>query len=121
MRADGLDKLNSLDARGRFGYGGAFGRIALGYNRFGFYSKFCGIYSKKFYYGVPYISKMKFYRPTNPQTIPQQAWRAVFTDGFDAWQALDENTKDIYRARTKSRHMTGFNLFMSEYLNEHKL
>ena len=121
MRADGIDKAISMNARGRFGYGGGFGRIAFGYNRFGFYSKYSGIYSKKFYFGKPYISKMKFYRPTNPQTVPQQAWRAVFTDGFNAWQALTTEQKNVWRLRAKFKRMTGFNLFMSEYLNTHKI
>lgn len=121
MRVEGLDKLNSLDARGRFGYGGGFGRLSFGFNRFGFYSKFCGIYQKKYYYGVPYISKMKMYRPTNPRTAPQQNWRAVFNAGVNAWFALDAESKDIWRRRAKNLHMTGFNKFMSEYLQSHRL
>jgi hypothetical protein len=121
MRVGTLDKLLSLDARGRFGYGGGFGRIALGYNRFGFYSKFSGIYSKKYYYGVPYISKMKMYRPTNNRLENQQAWRAVFRDGFNVWKTFDENEKNKWRKRAKNLHMTGFNKFMSEYLQTHRL
>jgi hypothetical protein len=120
MRADGIDKAISMNARGSFGYGGGFGRIALGFNRFGFYSKYSGIYAKKFYFGKPYISKMKFYRPTNPQTETQQAWRAVFTAGHDAWTALDPETKEQWRFKALKLHMTGFNKFMSDYLNTHK-
>lgn len=121
MRADGLDKLLSMSAHGRFGYAGGFGRISFGYNRFGFYSKFCGIYQKKFYYGVPYISKQKFYRPTNPQTEAQQLWRDVFKAGRVAWASLDPETQEQWVYRARKLHMTGFNKFMSEYLNQHKL
>lgn len=120
MRVDGLDKGLSVDTRGAFGYGGGFGRIAFGHNRFGFYSKYSGIYQKHYRYGESYISKMKFYRPTNPQTETQQAWRSIFANGHIAWRALTNSEKDVYRLRAKYQRKTGFNIFMSEYLNENK-
>ena len=62
------------------------------------------------------LVKMGFYTPTNPQTEPQQAWRLIFSNGVDAWHLLNEEEKEGYRARAKDLNMTGFNLFMSEYL-----
>jgi len=116
MRTGTLGKLLSIDARGRFGYSGGFGRIAFGDTRLGFYNWYCGIYQKKYYYGKPFISRMKFYRPTNPQTETQQAWRALIQQGWDFYRALSDDQKLNYKVRSKNLHMTGPNLFMSEFL-----
>lgn len=116
MRAEGMKKLLSLDARGTFGRGGGFGRVALGYNFFGFYSEYSGIYQKKYYYGVPYISKMKFYRPTNPQTPAQQNWRAIFAYGWILWRDLTDEEREYYRIQGKKMHMGPANAFMKVYL-----
>lgn len=121
MRAEIVDNGEVLDIRGRFGRGGGFGRIAFAYNFFGFYSKYSGIYSKKYYFGTPYISKMKFYRPTNPQTEAQQAWRTVFANGKSAWSALEPEIKEQFRLKGQRRKMTGMNFFLSEYLKANRL
>jgi len=121
MRAEIVDEKYVIDIRGTLGRGGGFGRVAFGYNFFAFYSRYSGIYSKKYYYGTPYISKMKFYRPTNPQTELQQAWRAVFAEAKSAWSVLSDQTKEIYRLKGQKKKMTGMNLYISEYLNSHRL
>lgn len=118
MRADGIMKLYSLDSRGKFGRGGGFGRVTFSYNFFGFYSIFSGIYSKKYYFGEPYISKMKFYRPTNPRTERQQNWRAIFATGKTLWDSLSAEEKEYYRKRGRNEKMTGYNFFMSNYLKQ---
>jgi len=79
-----------------------------------------GIYQIRTRYGKQVQVKEVFYTPTNPQTEAQQAWRAVFSAGVSAWQALGEEAKDVYRDLAKYFNLTGFNLFMAEYLNEHK-
>jgi len=112
-------RLNSLSVTKKFGRGGGFGKICFGYNFFGFYSIFSGIYQKKYYYGKPYISKSKFYRPTNPRTTAQQAWRAVFSASWVAWRALDSDTQEIYKKKGALKKMGGANLFISEYLKAH--
>ena len=111
-----MQKGYSFDARGKFGYSGAFGRIAFGYNRFGFYHFLAGIYSKKYYYGKPYISKMKFYRPTNPRTTAQQNWRAICAYFVTIWQAFDISIKNNFKKRAPDKRMSGYNLFLSEAL-----
>jgi len=115
-----MGKLLSLDARGKFGYSGGLGRIALGYTRLGFYNWYCGIYQKKYYFGKPYISRMKFYRPTNNQMETQQLWRGVLADGIIAWRALTSEQKKSFNKRAIGKTMSGYNLFLSEYLNSHK-
>ena len=116
MRADGLLKMYSLDARGKFGRGGGFGRISFGYNYFGFYSIFSGIYQKKYYYGEPYISKSKFYRPTNPQTLKQQNWRYVNAYGVYLWQNFDSETKIFWNENGRIKKMSGYNAWLSYWL-----
>lgn len=116
MRTGGMGKLLSMDARGKFGWSGGFGRIAFGYTRFGFYSWYAGIYQKKYYFGKPYISRMKFYRPTNPQTVKQQNWRAVHAYAVALWQAFETSVKTAYNKRAQRKKMSGYNLWLSEYL-----
>ena len=116
-----MGKLLSLDARGKFGYSGGFGRIAFGYTRLGWYSWYCGIYSKHYYYGKPFISRMKFYLPKNNQMEQQQLWRGVLASAVLAWKALDSETKISWNKRVQGRCMSGYNLFISEYLKSHKL
>lgn len=64
-------------------------------------------------------SKMAYVIPTNPRTELQQANRAKFANAVSAWQVLDESTKAKYHRRATSLHMSGYNLFISEYLNTH--
>lgn len=59
--------------------------------------------------------KMKFYRPTNPQTVPQQANRQKFADAMTAWGALSSGEKAVYNERAKKRQMFGWGLFIREY------
>lgn len=120
MHVGNMGKLLSLDARGSFGYSGGFGRIAFGYTRLGFYNWYCGIYQKKYYFGKPYISRMKFYRPTNPQTARQQLWRSVVASGWEEWATYDIEQKNQWKLRGRNRRITGANMFMSEWLKSHK-
>ncbi len=149
MLLNNLEKLYSIDSRGTFGYGGGFGRIVFSYNRFGFFTKFAGIYSRKkirlgytsgfgkiiFAYNswgnFPHyraqflashekegfaVSRMRFYRPTNPRTVKQQNWRAVCAYVWTIWATFDPETKEQYRLQGSIRGITGANLFMSEFL-----
>lgn len=75
-----------------------------------------GIYQVRTRWGGLVQVKEKFYVPTNPQTELQQYYRAIFAAGVLAWQGLSEPERDTYRERSKGLEMTGFNLFMSEYL-----
>ena len=120
MRCGNMGKLLSLDARGRFGYSGGFGRVAFGYTRLGFYNWYCGIYQKRYYYGEPYISKSKFYSSTGGNTERQQYMRGLITTGWAEWATFDAETKLAWRQRGAKRHITGPNCFMSEWLNQNK-
>lgn len=60
-----------------------------------------------------------FYRPSNPRTTAQQAQRAKMTAGVSAWHALDSYSQSWYNKRAEKKSMTGFNLFLSDYLLTH--
>jgi hypothetical protein len=116
MHTGAMGKVYSIDARGKFGFSGGFGRIAFGYNRLGFYNWYCGIYMKKYLWGKPYISRGKFWRPTNTRMLGQQNWRYTFKYAMDLWKNLDTETKNIYIERAKPLHLIGYNLFVKEFL-----
>jgi len=59
--------------------------------------------------------KMKFYAPTNPRSIAQQANRQKFTDAMTAWQALTAAERKMYNDRAKRRSMFGWGLYIREY------
>jgi hypothetical protein len=120
MHTGPMGKCLSGDARGKFGYSGGLGRLMLGYNRLGFYNWYCGIYQKKYLWGKPYISRQKFYRPTNNQKEKQQIWRGVFRDGKTQYDLLTTEQKIEYKKRGAVQQITGYNLFMSEWLYSHK-
>ena len=59
--------------------------------------------------------KMKFYRPYNPQTVPQEANRTKFATAMSSWMALTAEQKNAYNIRAKKRRMFGWGLFIREY------
>lgn len=65
------------------------------------------------------LVKCQFYEPTNPKTEAQMSWRGIFSDGVLAWQNLSESAKNVYREKVKILDLSGFNLFMREYLLAH--
>jgi len=70
--------------------------------------------------GPPHTIKKENYWPDNPQTVDQQAWRAIHADGVHAWQALTNEQKAKLDEEAAELNMSGFNLSVSRYLNSHK-
>ena len=60
--------------------------------------------------------RKRFYVPTNPQTVPQQANRTKFANAVSAWQILNAGQKEAYRIKSSGKHMSGYNLFIREFL-----
>jgi hypothetical protein len=60
--------------------------------------------------------RMKFYKPTNPNTPAQQHWREKFAQSILAWRALTDDQKKEYNRIAGSLHMSGYNLFQKQYL-----
>ncbi len=68
--------------------------------------------------------KIKYYREPyyitkNPRTIPQQANRAKMADAVLAWQALTDEQKLLYYKKAIGKRMSGYNLFLKQYLLSH--
>ena len=61
-----------------------------------------------------YFTK-KAYTSNSPA---QQVARAKFTAGHNAWSLLSEEQKDVYRERAVGYSLTGYNVFMKEYIIE---
>jgi len=78
-----------------------------------------GIYRVRHRWGKVIQEKLPFYIPTNPRSIPQQANRGKLTNAVTAWQALTEEQQEVYNKRIKEKQMSGYNLFISEYLFSH--
>lgn len=82
---------------------------------------YAGFYRIRKINGKKVYDRLKFYKPTNPQTESQQAWRGVFATGIEAWYALPDDQKRIWKMRGNKKQMTGKNAFMSDYLTTHRL
>jgi hypothetical protein len=55
--------------------------------------------------------------PVQPGTQPQLDWWQIFRTGVQQWQALTPIQKTTYNQKAKRLHMSGFNLYMREWLN----
>ena len=58
-------------------------------------------------------------KPYTSNTPAQQNIRGQFTAGHTAWSLLTEEQKDVYRNRAAGQALTGYNIFMKEYIEEH--
>lgn len=118
MLVQGIDKLVSLDVRGKMGFSAGCGIARCGYSRCGASARFGGIYSRKKTLKGWKTSRMKYYAPTNPQTEAQTARRSLFAMGVSAWQGLTDLDKVYYNKVGRKYRMTGFNFFMRWYLRQ---
>jgi len=51
-------------------------------------------------------------------TPGQQNIRSQFTAGYTAWSNLTEEQKAVYEEKAVSEFLTGYNVFMKEYIKE---
>lgn len=137
----GEDKILSAIAKGRSGPAWGFGRSQFGGVRFGQQDIFLiktgygdstygvddyaniillsGVYRQRKYPGETRAYREPHYIPYNPRTETQQANRQKMTDGVLAWQGLPDPEKKLWRIKAVGEKMTGFNLFLSDYLLTH--
>jgi len=113
------DGLNSFRVSKRFSKPNGYGNNIYGYSFYGFSNVYAGIYQQRHGTNRKITVKEKFYSPTNPQTIPQQANRDVFSDAISGWQGLTSEQKLGYNKRAVGRHMSGYNLYIREYMLTH--
>jgi len=75
-----------------------------------------GIYQNDTKLGTQRMRKGVFYIPANPRTEEQQANRNKFIAALTAWKALTDEQKLVYIERAKGKSMTGYNVFVKEYM-----
>jgi len=61
----------------------------------------------------------RYVKGTDPQTPAQLAWRAVFAAGVAGWRALSPAEKEEWNRRGRKRRMSGWNRYLSWYLEMH--
>ena len=126
----GVEKLLTILPNKRFGKHRCYGRGMFAFSEYGVDEivcfpdrdvpiEFSGIYRRDNVSG-----KVKHYRepymiPYNPRTVSQQANRQILADGVLAWQGLTEEQQNQYNINAKGKHMSGYNLFLREYLLSH--
>lgn len=137
----GIDKLLSFLPNKRFGKFCKFGTSQLGFSHFGdndiYYlitgfgdsvlgvSKFCNAIPLSGIYRTDNVTgKTKFYREPyyitkNPRTEAQQTQREKFASAVLAWQSLTQEQKNPYNMRAERMNLSGYNLFLREYLLSH--
>ena len=107
--------------------GDGFGFIRLGHSTFGTIAHVGGVYQKRVtgYNNTgrkahlprkAYYVRMRYYRPTNPNTPAQQAGRSKFADAVAGWAALTAAEKEEYNKRAHKLSRRGRNLYISEYM-----
>lgn len=117
-----LTKFQSVMAvkpRKRFGFSHSYGLAHFGYSLYGDQNPMSAIFQYRNSHKERKHISMRFYWPRNPRTIPQQAWRTVFSNGAIAWAGLTSGEKLSYNNRAKRLHMTGYHLFQREWLSSH--
>ena len=63
--------------------------------------------------------KRDFYIPAEPGTPAQQSNWTKFANAVLAWQALTPEQKAVYNTRAKYKNLSGYNLYLREYLLSH--
>ena len=121
------DKLISMEARKKLGIPNQYGYIVYGIARYGEKNDYAGIYQVRHTpYGIfpptkkvppgRFIVRMRHYVPTETALRIANPRRGIFANAVHAWQALDASQKEVFRIKSKSKHMTGYNVFLHEYL-----
>jgi len=137
----GIEKLFSAAPKKRFGNFNQFGTSQFGHSAFGeediyFYfteygnTRFgideyanifllSGIYRSDNVTGKTRHYREPYYITKNPRYENQQANRQKMADGVLAWQALTPAEKMVYNVKAVRKRMSGYNLFLKEYLLSH--
>lgn len=96
-----------------------FGDVVFGISHFADIKIFSGIYRGDPRTGRVKTIRNRYYITKNPRTEAQQANRQKYADGIVAWQDLTSGQKAVYNQRAYAKEMSGYNLFLKEYLLSH--
>lgn len=76
-----------------------------------------GIYQRYHVKGKVKSRKLNFYEYVITRTEAQQAQRARYKAGFEAWRLLTNEQKQVYNKRAVNYKISGYNLFMKENIH----
>ena len=106
-----------IDARKKTGVPTHFGQGVRGIHCYALGVEKSGIYQIRHYGKKRRTVKMKFYRPPPSNTPAQDVRRKKFAAAILAWQGLTLEQKMVYHTRTVGHHLSGYNLFIKEYMS----
>lgn len=112
----GMQKANSLYLTGALGPYRRWRAGEITWEQAQAENKFAGIYQRVRTLKGPAICKRRFFKPANPQSMGQTFRRTIFSAGVILWQGLTPEGKATYNERAKRLKMSGWNLFMREWL-----
>ncbi|KKL54954.1 hypothetical protein LCGC14_2260250 [marine sediment metagenome] len=126
----GKEKLLSFVVGKRLGHHREWGRGMFAFSIFGEEEEYIetsggekiytsGIFRRDNVTGTLKYYREPYYCPYNPRTVPQQTNRQKMTDAVAAWQLLTDLQKAVYNKRSIGKRMSGYNLFLKQYLLSH--
>lgn len=113
------DTLNAKCCWKKFGSSNGFGNIICGFSFFGDDNIFSGIYQRRPHKDGVSICKMRFYRPPVHRSTDQGIQRDRFQAAFQAWKALTDEERAVWRLTYLPLHQRGYNVFLSQYIDSH--
>lgn len=113
---DKFDALSSISARKKISLPNGYGEAIFGFSQYGHDNINAGIYQQRQGLDGKITAKLKFYVPTNPQTVPQQANRSVFANAVSGWQSLTAEQKLAYNKSAVGKQMSGYNFYIKEFM-----
>lgn len=114
-----------LRQRGKVHDADGFGFLRYGHSSYGNKTSVGGVYQRRVTGynnlgrrpGLPrrtYYVRMRYYRPTNPNTAKQQDRRRLFKEAVEGWQGLTTAEKQAYNNKAHGRPLSGYNLYIRE-------
>jgi hypothetical protein len=113
------DKLISFEARKKLGVPNQYGQIVYGVSDYGVKNNYAGIYQMRPRTSGRVAVRMNFYAPPETALRIANPRRGVFANAVSAWQALSTSQKEVYRVKSWGKHMSGYNVFLHEFLISH--
>jgi len=104
---------------GIYSYLYGFGCSEFARDNYGAIDELTGIFQTRHGLDGPVTVLMEYYWPKNPRSVPQQANRSKFGDAVAGYQSLTASAKAIYTERANKLKITGYNLYLREYLLSH--
>lgn len=93
-----------------------FGGTIFGRSEFGDYLLLSGLYQLRNSKRGKRSWRVNFYNYVIKHAAGQQTNREKFDAAVVAWQGLTEPQREVYREKAKSKHCSGYNLYLREYL-----